>query len=117
MHNHLGRTLERLARVKRERILPRTHTRLGGVEIEAWTVADDGEPVSARHALGLARDPGRTAPGYRPCGRPRHRRLDPAGGALSPTARPTGPSPTCTSRTCTRPSVHATTPDTHSEES
>ncbi|MFC4006952.1 alpha-mannosidase [Nonomuraea purpurea] len=66
MHNHLGRTLERFARVKRERILPRTHTRLSGVEIEAWTVADDGEPVSARHALGLARDPGRTAPGYRP---------------------------------------------------
>ncbi|MEU7749165.1 glycoside hydrolase family 38 C-terminal domain-containing protein [Nonomuraea sp. NPDC049158] len=66
MHNHLSRTLERLARVKRERILSRTHTRLAGVEVEAWTVADDGEPVSARHALGLAHDPGRTPPGYRP---------------------------------------------------
>ncbi|TDD15902.1 alpha-mannosidase [Nonomuraea diastatica] len=66
MHNHLSRTLERLARAKRERILPRIHTRLGGVEIEAWTVTDDGEPVSARHALGLARDTGRTTPGYRP---------------------------------------------------
>ncbi|WP_433510483.1 alpha-mannosidase [Nonomuraea sp. CA-143628] len=66
MHNHLSRTLERLARVKRERILSRTHTRLSGAEVEAWTVADDGEPVSARHALGLAQDPGRTPPGYRP---------------------------------------------------
>ncbi|MFD1541805.1 alpha-mannosidase [Nonomuraea guangzhouensis] len=66
MHNHLSRTLERLDRVRRDRILPRIHTRSAGVEVEAWTVADDGEPVSARHALGLAGDPGRTAPGYRP---------------------------------------------------
>ncbi|WP_327583733.1 glycosyl hydrolase-related protein [Nonomuraea sp. NBC_00507] len=66
MHNHLSRTLERLARVKRERILPRIHTRLTGVEVEAWTVADDGEPVSARHALGLARDTGRATPVYGP---------------------------------------------------
>ncbi|MEU7855937.1 glycoside hydrolase family 38 C-terminal domain-containing protein [Nonomuraea sp. NPDC049141] len=66
MHNLLSRTLERLDRVRRDRILPRIHARSAGVEVEAWTVADDGEPVSARHALGLARDPGRTAPGYRP---------------------------------------------------
>ncbi|MEQ4723929.1 glycoside hydrolase family 38 C-terminal domain-containing protein [Nonomuraea sp. B19D2] len=66
MHNHLSRTLERLSRVRRERIMPRLHTRLGGVEVEAWTVPDDGEPVSARHALGLGADTGRTTPDYRP---------------------------------------------------
>ncbi|WP_431912798.1 alpha-mannosidase [Nonomuraea jabiensis] len=66
MHNHLSRTLERLARVRRERIMPRLHTRLSGVEVEAWTVPDDGEPVRARHALGLEPEAGRAAPGYRP---------------------------------------------------
>ncbi|WP_063731577.1 alpha-mannosidase [Streptomyces sp. RTd22] len=66
MHRHFSRTLERLDRVRRERILPRVHSRLGDVEIEAWTVGDDGEPVSPRHALGLTPEPGRGSPDYRP---------------------------------------------------
>ncbi|MFF7650973.1 alpha-mannosidase [Streptomyces sp. NPDC007983] len=66
MHRHFGRTLERLDRVRRERILPRLHSRLGDVEIEAWTVGDDGEPVSPRHALGLMTEPQRGRPDYRP---------------------------------------------------
>ncbi|MGO4756303.1 alpha-mannosidase, partial [Streptomyces sp. 2MCAF27] len=66
MHNHFSRTLERLDRVRRERILPQVHRRLGGVEVEAWAVGDDGEPVSPRHALGLAPEPQRDRPDYRP---------------------------------------------------
>ncbi|MEU5104904.1 glycoside hydrolase family 38 C-terminal domain-containing protein [Streptomyces sp. NPDC021354] len=66
MHNHFSRTLERLDRVRRERILPQVHSHLGDVEIEAWAVGDDGEPVSPRHALGLASEPGRSRPDYRP---------------------------------------------------
>ncbi|MEU5645396.1 alpha-mannosidase [Streptomyces milbemycinicus] len=66
MHNHFSRTLERLDRVRRERILPQVHRRLGGVEIEAWAVGDDGEPVSPRHALGLTPEPQRGRPDYRP---------------------------------------------------
>ncbi|WP_257231544.1 alpha-mannosidase [Streptomyces sp. Rer75] len=66
MHRHFSRTLERLDRVRRERILPRVHSRLGDVGIEAWTVGDDGEPVSPRHALGLTAEPRRGRPDYRP---------------------------------------------------
>ncbi|KAK1185120.1 glycosyl hydrolase-related protein [Streptomyces sp. NBS 14/10] len=66
MHNHFSRTLERLDRVRRERILPQVHRRLGAVEIEAWAVGDDGEPVSPRHALGLTPEPRRGRPDYRP---------------------------------------------------
>ncbi|MFJ4685097.1 alpha-mannosidase [Streptomyces sp. NPDC088789] len=39
---------------------------MSDVEVEAWTVGDDGEPVSSRHALGLGRDPCRSRPDYRP---------------------------------------------------
>ncbi|MFI0821125.1 alpha-mannosidase [Streptomyces sp. NPDC021098] len=66
MHRHFSRTLERLDRVRRERILPRLHSGLGDVGIEAWTVGDDGEPVSPGHALGLTAEPGRSRPDYRP---------------------------------------------------
>lgn len=66
MHNHFSRTLERLDRVRRERILPQVHSHLGDVEVEAWAVGDDGEPVSPHHALGLASEPGRGRPDYRP---------------------------------------------------
>ncbi|MEU1301201.1 alpha-mannosidase [Streptomyces shenzhenensis] len=66
MHNHFSRTLERLDRVRRDRILPRVHTHLSDVETAAWAVGDDGEPVSPGHALGLTPDPLRTSPDYRP---------------------------------------------------
>ncbi|MFI5798070.1 alpha-mannosidase [Streptomyces sp. NPDC051677] len=66
MHNHFASTLDRLDRVRRERILPRVRTRLAEVLVEAWTVGDDGEPVSPGHALGLTTDAGRTRPDHRP---------------------------------------------------
>ncbi|MEW1718178.1 glycoside hydrolase family 38 C-terminal domain-containing protein [Streptomyces sp. NPDC093109] len=67
MHNHFSSTLDRLDRVRRDRILPRVRTRLAGVRVESWAVSDgDGEPVSPGHALGLTTDSGRALPDYRP---------------------------------------------------
>ncbi|AXG81789.1 alpha-mannosidase [Streptomyces paludis] len=67
MHPHFSSTLDRLDRVRRDRVLPRVRTRLAGVRVESWSVEDGGgEPVSPGHALGLTTDPGRARPDYRP---------------------------------------------------
>ncbi|RMI12711.1 alpha-mannosidase [Cellulomonas triticagri] len=66
MHDHFASTPERLERVQRERVLPRVHTTLAPLAVEAWRVGEDGEPVSVAHALGLGSDAGRAAPRYEP---------------------------------------------------
>nr|WP_201468454.1 glycoside hydrolase family 38 C-terminal domain-containing protein [Microbacterium hydrocarbonoxydans] len=66
MHDHLRDTLERLTRVRRDRIAPQIHHRVADVDVSSWLVADDGEPVSARHALGLGDDEGRAPASYSP---------------------------------------------------
>ncbi|MEV7090785.1 glycoside hydrolase family 38 C-terminal domain-containing protein [Streptomyces sp. NPDC093085] len=66
MHNHLAATLDRLDRVRRDRILPHVRTRLAEVRVEAWSAGEGGEPVTPLHALGLATDAGRSRPDYRP---------------------------------------------------
>lgn len=66
MHSHPHHTLDRLERVLRERIQPAVHQRLAPVELYAWRVDGDGEPVPASHALGLETLPGREAPEYAP---------------------------------------------------
>ncbi|WP_392672334.1 alpha-mannosidase [Streptomyces sp. LN785] len=66
MHNAPRTTLDRLERAARQRLTPRVHTRLSAVNVSAWPVDGDGEPVPAAHALGLAPLPGRSAPVYEP---------------------------------------------------
>lgn len=66
MHDHLRHTLERLTRVRRDRIEPQIHRRIGDVRISSWLVGDDGEPVSPAHAVGIRLDEGRGAPDYQP---------------------------------------------------
>ncbi|GAA2120607.1 alpha-mannosidase [Streptomyces synnematoformans] len=66
MHNAPRTTLDRLERALRQRLVPRIHTRLSAVDVSAWPVDGDGEPVPAAHALGLAPLPGRSTPVYEP---------------------------------------------------
>lgn len=67
MHDIFRDTLERAERVRRDRIRPGIHRAVAPVALEAWTVSDAaGEPVSARHAIGLDADPGREPASYRP---------------------------------------------------
>ncbi|MEV6588990.1 alpha-mannosidase [Streptomyces acidicola] len=66
MHTAPQITLDRLERVVRQRLAPRVHRPLGRVEVSAWTVDGDGEPVPAGHALGLESLPDRAAPQYKP---------------------------------------------------
>ncbi|MDQ0643796.1 glycoside hydrolase family 38 N-terminal domain-containing protein [Microbacterium murale] len=66
MHDHLRDTLERLTRVRRDRIDPQIHHRIGDVRVSSWLVADDGEPVAAAHAIGIRHDDGRSPAEYTP---------------------------------------------------
>ncbi len=66
MHDHLRDTLERLTRVRRDRIDPQIHHRIGDVRVSSWLVDDDGEPVTAAHAIGIRHDDGRSPSEYTP---------------------------------------------------
>src|SRR5690349_11012677 len=49
--------MARLQRVVRERIQPRLHEFLADVEVSAWRVDGDGEPVPAVRAIGAEYEP------------------------------------------------------------
>ncbi|WP_435107245.1 alpha-mannosidase [Nocardiopsis synnemataformans] len=62
MHTHPEITVERAARILRERVLPSVHTPLAGVRVHAWEVGGDGEPVPAARVL----DPSGDVPAWEP---------------------------------------------------
>ncbi|MFF1359653.1 alpha-mannosidase [Streptomyces sp. NPDC058297] len=66
MHHAPRTTLDRLERVLRQRLVPRIHTGLSAVNLSAWPVDGDGEPVPAAHALNLTTLSDRSAPVYEP---------------------------------------------------
>ncbi|GHH72457.1 hypothetical protein GCM10018793_09490 [Streptomyces sulfonofaciens] len=68
MHGHPQLILDRLERVRPERGAPAVHTPLAQVQMAAWHVDGDGEPVLAAHALGPAAPAGRKPPVHEPLG-------------------------------------------------
>lgn len=57
VHTNPAHVVARLERVVRERLQPRLHEPVADVEVAAWRVGGDGEPVPPAHALGATYEP------------------------------------------------------------